>query len=368
MHYSLKNFKIMNLKDFHNYFVISVGIFFEIIILASNIYVLTILLIDSFRPVKIKFERIIKKDSTKKITIQSTDARTVSQVKDEITSKQINEASVVVARTSATNAFLISLCISDLLIGVLVFPIFIFTKSRHTFWSIELCRVYRFFKYFSVLSNALSNVAIALERFRLVVFKSNYNFPLIMLNIVAFYLFAFGLSFIEISGSKLIEVNNTQLQLFGAQVMCAQSNDISLFERIIHASLYLFFASILPLALLIFFYSMILRSLTKLSKKTLGSNGDASKNNVTPKKKKLQRSFIEILIIMLFSHFPHGVLTLVEYFIDASIDPVLYFIVDVSFILTTSHAFFILYPYRYLYPQVGKQRVKNKIQPKNMDN
>ena len=95
------------------------------------------------------------------------------------------------------------ICFIDLQVGIFTLPLFIITKLDPSLWNIEICKIYKFFGFFSIVSNVYVNVSIAIERFRCVVFKSTYNYVTIVINILLFYICSFAISFTELQNYEI---------------------------------------------------------------------------------------------------------------------------------------------------------------------
>ena len=282
--------------------------------------------------------------------------------------RKINNDTFVATRaTTATNAFLISVCISDLLIGVFVLPIFIITKLDPNLWSIELCRLFRFFRYFAIMSNTYSNVSIAIERFRCVVLKTKYNYKIILLNIFMFYALSIGMSFMDFNRYEVTYENESISTMNPNGVHCELHEDIPDYEKALDAVFFVLLCSLVPMGLIIVFYALIIFELNKVSQRLDKATHEVGISTHQKKVKESKgksrvfiKTFVQLITVLLVTQIPYVILSVLELIIHLHLEEDLYFILDLTLILSCTHAFLILIPYRYLLPKISNSKIYNE--------
>jgi hypothetical protein len=222
-------------------------------------------------------------------------------------------------------------------IGAFLLPLFLYSKFEAHLWNIELCMSYRFTKAFSLLSNALVNVSIALERFRCVFVRGVNKKWISLLNIFGFYLVSVIVASFEIANAKIIHKHvDNQTEVF----RCDNDHLMPEYFKIGHSIIYILLTSFVPVSLVIYFNAKLLREF-----------GKERLPNKSARKRKLFTSCRAIIIIMTVCNLPYSILMTFEYYLD--IDSISYFnfLIDFAIILNATHAFLILFPYAYLLPK-----------------
>ena len=236
------------------------------------------------------------------------------------------------------------------------------TKIEPSLWTLELCKIYKFFEFFSIMCNAYANVSIAIERFRCVVFRTKHNYFTILINILAFYIFSFSVTFINLNEHQLTYENHSITANNPSGVRCEYNDETEFDQKLLYAIILIISIIVLPITLIITFYSILLHKL----RKTMGMTGKFTnkRKKEVSKFKIFFKGFWQLLLIFCLCQMPYVILTLVDRFEHLDQEEVPFFILDLTLILTASHGFFILVPYRYLIPYFNNRRKKFVIENK----
>ena len=201
---------------------------------------------------------------------------------------------------NSKNALLVSLAIADLCIGLFVIPNVMYMKNTNSQWKGLLCRLCLYFEYASNAASVLTLAALAVDRFRALMFPLKFRqhkglFLKVTLVVLWSMAFLYGLRAPLIYDEKIIEttVNNITTKRHSCFIPTSLTD--------VHESLvvfdFVFIFGLPALALIVCNVSVTI----KLQKKTTVNK---ARSTSALKRRKAIRLLLLMIIIFVVCHFP----------------------------------------------------------------